>query len=240
MLQQQHSLQNSDGEKLCDSKKSDVVPKESDQKSIEIDLTLSDGDESPSNNGCVVTGYGTSLSTDEVASRHGSPDEPIVGDCKPDSIKKPDDLSGFPGLPTPPSYFPPMDITSNGGMISTMKLFCPSSSKIIPSFKPTTMESESPSTSGYSSANTSAGFIEANPSESRPPPLISAFGSHSAGPSRVHPKSPICGSYSNFERKRRLPCSITSVNASTIASVEQHNKLMFVFTRDYNFNNFNF
>jgi hypothetical protein len=242
MLQQQHSSQNSDGDKLCGSKKSDVVPKESDQKSIEIDLTLSDGDESPSNNGCVVTGYGTSLSTDEVASRHGSPNEPIVGDCKPDSIlKKPDDLSGFPGLPTPPSYFPPMDITSNGSMISTMKIFCPSSSKIIPSFKPTTMENESP-TSGYSSGtwpsttNSSVGFIDANPPESRPPPLISAFGSHSAGPSGVHPKSPTCGSHSNFERKRRLPCSITSVNASTIASVEQHNKLMFVFTRDYNFN----
>ncbi|XP_046456068.1 uncharacterized protein LOC124203359 isoform X2 [Daphnia pulex] len=232
ILQQQHSSQNLDRDKLCDSKKSDVVSKESDQKSIEIDLTLSDGDESPSNNRCVVTGYGTSLSTVEAACRHGSPDEPIVGDCKPDSIKKPDDLSGFPGLPTPPSYFPPMDITSNGSMISAMKIFCPSSSKIIPSFKPTTMESESPSTSGYSSdtwpstANSSVGFIEANPSESRPPPLISAFGSHSAGPSGVHPKSPTCGSYSNFERKRRLPCSITSVNASTIASVEQHNKLI--------------
>ncbi|EFX84153.1 hypothetical protein DAPPUDRAFT_301383 [Daphnia pulex] len=242
MLQQQHSSKHLDGDKLCDSKKSDVVSKESDQKSIEIDLTLSDGDESPSNNGCVVTGYGTSLSTVEAASRHGSPDEPIVGDCKPDSIKKPDDSSGFPGLPAPPSYFPPMDITSNGSMISTMKIFCPSSSKIIPSFKPTTMESESPSTSHYSSttcpstANSSVGFIEANPSESRPPPLISAFGSHSAGPSGVHPKTPTCGSYSNFERKRRLPCSITSVNASTIASVEQHNKFMFVFTCDYNLN----
>jgi hypothetical protein len=134
-----------------------------------------------------------------------------------------------------------MDITSNGSMISTMKIFFPSSSKIIPSFKPTTMENESP-TSGYSSGtwpsttNSSVGFIDANPPESRPPPLISAFGSHSAGPSGVHPKSPTCGSHSNFERKRRLPCSITSVNASTIASVEQHNKLMFVFTRDYNFN----
>ncbi len=132
--------------------------------------------------------------------------------------------------------------TSNGSMISTMKIFCPSSSKIIPTFKPTTMESESPSTSDCSSAtrpstaNSSVRFIEANPSETRSPPLIFAFGSHSAGPSGVHPKSPTCGSYSNFERKRQLPCSITSVNAPTMASVEQHNKLMFVFSCDYNFN----
>jgi hypothetical protein len=35
-----------------------------------------------------------------------------------------------------------MDITSNGSMISTMKIFFPSSSKIIPSFKKTTMEKQ--------------------------------------------------------------------------------------------------
>ncbi|EFX61994.1 hypothetical protein DAPPUDRAFT_120663 [Daphnia pulex] len=86
------------------------------------------------------------------------------------------------------------------------------------------MESESPSTSDCSSAtrpstaNSSVGFIEANPSETRPPPFISAFGSHSAGPSGVHSKSPTCGSYSNFKRKLRLPCSITSVNALAIVS----------------------
>ena len=190
--------------------------------SIEIDLTHSDSDESPNN-------HHQSPRTSTVQVVLVSSDMPMVSHCKSDGEKSGDSRErlGLPGLGTlsPSCIQPAMDVTTNCRISSTKTTLRPSS-------KPPCMESMSSSASdgtcpvANSSPNKSVGFI----CTTRSAAAASLIECHpSAGPSSGQQSNNADkGSYSTGDRKRRLPCSITSIDASTIASVEKYHKSMCV------------
>ena len=203
--------------------------------SIEIDLTQSDSDESPNN-------HHQSPRTSPVPVVLVSSDMPIVSHCKSDGEKSGDsrERSGLPGLGTlsPSCIHPAMDaVTANCRISSTNTTLRPSS-------KPPCMENMSSSASdgtcpvANSSPNKSVGFICTTRSAAAAASLVECH--PSAGPSSGQQSNNADkGSYSNGDRKRRLPCSITSIDASTIASVEKYHKSMCVFSTWLKWCNYN-